>query len=131
SRLGVRPAMMPWLYTPMLAHPMSSPIMKMILGLCCCCASTGVLGTIAVAHTPTSRPSQLMLLMLMIQLLSAEDGHFAAGQGRLPMPRNHNDDLMTGGACVPTSLGVHSRNSGAQELTAQWMTGHPKVRSGS
>src|SRR5271167_2400089 len=36
SRFGVLPAMMPWLYAPMLAQPMSSPMMRIMLGLLCC-----------------------------------------------------------------------------------------------
>src|SRR4051794_4603556 len=32
---GVRPAMMPWWYAPMLNQPMSSPMMKMTFGRCC------------------------------------------------------------------------------------------------
>ena len=38
SRLGVRPAMMPWLYAPILNQPMSSPMMTMMLGLFCALA---------------------------------------------------------------------------------------------
>src|SRR5271169_1348053 len=41
SRFGVRPAMMPWLYTPMFDHPTSSPMMKIMFGFFSCALAAG------------------------------------------------------------------------------------------
>src|SRR5271165_2990753 len=50
-------------------QPMSSPMMKRMLGLaCCCCAAAGVLATITAVDN-ASRPSQIFLAIRMVHFL--------------------------------------------------------------
>ena len=49
-------------------QPMSSPMMKRMLGFCCCCAAAGVLAAV-IAAIEASKPSQIYLTMLMLDLL--------------------------------------------------------------
>src|SRR5271166_5466725 len=50
-------------------QPMSSPMMKRMLGLaCCCCAAAGMLVTVTATNN-ASRPSQMPLAMTIINLL--------------------------------------------------------------
>ena len=46
---------------------MSSPQMMTIFGFCCCCAAAGAL-TAATAVSDANRPSQMLLVMLMVWL---------------------------------------------------------------
>src|SRR5437870_3438709 len=50
-------------------QPISSPMMKRMLGLaCCCCAAVGVLAAVTAAND-TNRPSQMFLAVLMVRFL--------------------------------------------------------------
>src|SRR4029453_9371513 len=49
-------------------QPMSSPMMKRMLGFCCCCAAAGALAAIA-ATNDASRPRQNFLVTLMASFL--------------------------------------------------------------
>ncbi len=49
-------------------QPMSSPMMKRMLGFCCCCAAAGALAAIT-ATNDTSRPRQNFLVRLMASFL--------------------------------------------------------------
>src|SRR5215472_8174009 len=46
-------------------QPMSSPMMKRMLGFCCCCAAAGVVATITAMSEP-SRPSHICLAILLL-----------------------------------------------------------------
>ena len=46
-------------------QPMSSPMMKRMLGFCCCCAAAGMLAAIMAAND-ANRPSQIYLAILML-----------------------------------------------------------------
>src|SRR3954470_14494151 len=48
--------------------PMSSPMMKRMLGFCCCCAAAGRLAA-DIAAIEVSKPSQIHLTTLMLDLL--------------------------------------------------------------
>jgi hypothetical protein len=50
-------------------QPMSSPMMKRMLGFCCCCAVAGTLAAIAATNN-ASRPRQSLLVILMACFLS-------------------------------------------------------------
>src|SRR6516225_9417994 len=54
----------------MFAQPMSSPMMKMMLGRCCCCADA-VPATVTVANNVTTA-SQTILVMLMVPTILSE-----------------------------------------------------------
>src|SRR5271166_4059258 len=52
-------------------QPMSSPMMKRMLGFaCCCCAAAGMLATVTATNN-ASRLSQIFLTMLMVLLVLA------------------------------------------------------------
>src|SRR5215468_1144037 len=50
-------------------QPMSSPMMKRILGFCPCCAEAGTLAIVMVIHITTRAP-QIVLNLLMVALSS-------------------------------------------------------------
>ena len=56
-------------------QPMSSPMMKRMLGFCCCCAAAGRLAAVTAA-SDANRPSQMYLATLMLELprSAARDG---------------------------------------------------------
>src|SRR5881628_1402825 len=45
--------------------PMSSPMMKRMLGFCCCCAAAGRLAAV-IAAIEASKPCQIYLAILMV-----------------------------------------------------------------
>src|SRR5580700_8428137 len=65
-------------------QPMSSPMMKRMLGFaCCCCAAAGVLATVT-ATNDANRASQMPLALTIIYLLAV----FSARDGsRQPAPK--------------------------------------------
>src|SRR5215471_6384430 len=55
-------------------QPMSSPMMKRMLGFCCCCAAAGVPATETAAHN-ASRPAKTFLAVIACSsLLAAREG---------------------------------------------------------
>src|SRR5262249_20054454 len=60
-------------------QPMSSPMMKRILGFCPCCAEAGTLAIVMVIHITTRAP-QIVLNLLMVALssMSAAEARAAA-----------------------------------------------------
>src|SRR4029077_16979775 len=64
-------------------QPMSSPMMKRILGLSCCCAAAGALAAIATTND-ASRPRQTFLLMLLTPFC-----RLLPEPGRQPAPVQH------------------------------------------
>src|SRR5271166_809843 len=73
-------------------QPMSSPMMKRMLGLaCCCCAAAGVLATVTAADN-ASRPSQMLLAITIINLLTVFTTRM--GLGNLPPTRDRGHRLL-------------------------------------
>src|SRR5262249_29932150 len=54
----------------MLDQPMSSPIMKMMLGFCCCCAATGSATVMVEQNVSTASQAIRVMLMVFPQFLS-------------------------------------------------------------
>src|SRR5262249_60060955 len=81
SRLGVRIAMTPWLYAPILAQPMSSPMIMMMLGFCWAAAGSAAQAsaTRMAAKVRTTRASQIVRRHLISCLLTSQIELIALG----------------------------------------------------
>src|SRR5215471_17644281 len=74
SRFGVRIAMTPWLYAPILAQPMSSPLIMMMLGFCWAAAGPAVQAsaTSMAAKVRTTKASEILRRHLISCLLTSQ-----------------------------------------------------------
>src|SRR5215831_5802089 len=74
SRFGVRIAITPWLYAPILAQPMSSPMIMMMLGFCWAAAGPAAQAsaTRMAAKVRTTRASQIVRRHLISCLLTSQ-----------------------------------------------------------
>src|SRR5262245_23158757 len=70
-------------------QPMSSPMMKRMLGFCCCCcAAAGTLVAVT-ATNGASKPRQNFLVILMTYLLTLEAARMGpAARARLVAPKS-------------------------------------------
>ena len=70
-------------------QPMSSPMMKRMLGFCCCCAAAGTLAAVTTANS-ASKPSHkfrdglIVRLLEVINWLVYADGAFAPSMHAQP-----------------------------------------------
>src|SRR5215470_19302592 len=81
SRFGVRIAMTPWLYAPILAQPMSSPMIMMMLGFCWAAAGPAAQAsaTRMAAKVRTTKASRIVRRHLISCLLTSQIKLIALG----------------------------------------------------
>src|SRR5215471_13839581 len=89
SRFGVRIAMTPWLYAPILAQPMSSPMIMMMLGFCWAAAGPAAQAsaTRMAAKVRTTRASQIVrrhLISCLLRSIGCARRHHPLGEHTFP-----------------------------------------------